>query len=107
MITNRLGSSCNSDSGLSRPSDLPLTAALPGLVSTSGGQDAGDDDSSASTFSPCPFCGRNDVYPEQVNTESWAVCCFEERCGAMGPLAPSRVVAIERWERREGASRER
>lgn len=53
------------------------------------------------TIQPCPFCGFDDPYYDEMITEDesfFYLTCLE--CGAEGPIANSPAEAGEKWNGR-------
>jgi Lar family restriction alleviation protein len=58
----------------------------------------------APNITPCPFCGDPDPMIDEVDTDTWAVCC--QSCGCTGPTqdedhtATVGAKAISLWNKR-------
>lgn len=48
---------------------------------------------------PCPFCGRSGQLVGD-RLVSWVRCSPGGKCGAEGPIAPTREEAVRLWNRR-------
>lgn len=46
---------------------------------------------------PCPFCGEEDVFFEEISPGKTAVCCPE--CEAIGPTSVDINECIELWNK--------
>jgi len=46
---------------------------------------------------PCPFCGSDDIALVYEDELHWCCCTL---CGVEGPVRPSRMYAVQQWQKR-------